>query len=36
LQTARGFFNRLLGFLTLTKEDRLEAGIDLSSEGREE
>jgi hypothetical protein len=36
LQNARGFINRLLGYFTLTEEDRLEAGIDLNSEGREE
>jgi hypothetical protein len=36
LQTVRGIIRRVVGFFTLTEEDRSKAGIYLGGEGRDE
>ena len=35
LQAVRGVARRLIGFFTLSEEERSQAGIDLSGEGRD-
>ena len=36
LQTIRGFIGGLIGFFTLTEEERLEAGVIVSKQWRDE
>ena len=36
MQTVKGFFRRLAGFFTLTEEERLQAGIQVGGQGRDE
>lgn len=36
MQTVKGIFRRLAGFFTLTEEERLQAGIQVGSQGRDE
>ena len=36
LKTVRGFVKRLIGFFTLSEEDRLKAGLHVGGEGRDD
>ena len=36
LQTIRGFIGGLIGFFTLTEEERLEAGVMVGNQSRDE
>jgi hypothetical protein len=36
MQTVKGIFRRLTGFFTLTEEEKLQAGIQVGSQGRDE